>query len=558
MENEFVKYLNTLHSYNGHNSNAFGEKNYTSKFYDDLMVPVPLGNFIVDKMTDSDGKIIMLTGHAGDGKTSLMYQVLKSFGCIFDAVTEEFEVSLPDGSKCLCIKDFSEFPDEEKLSLIQKSKKYQEAGNYVFMVANTGPLINTFIRSFPESERDQIEGEFIEALDTNSGETVTIGGYKICIINIVKTENTYFANQFLDKVLSNKAWDNCDQCSKKGYCHILRNRQLMVDNKVNTFDFINKHYIWLHEYGKRLTIRNMTQQLAFMFTGGYDCEEVKDNEPYLYLYTNLFFGFIGRNLDGNALKIPAIAEAANCKYEEKRLRVDETLFIKEDYNSLFSKDVVKIIEKTIKQNGYCNGFNEMFKRLYFFCNMAVSHEIDDEDIFSKQFDRYVELKYNHVKPSKKDNSLVKSALQMIYTGRSSQGATSLPVTFNRESGYTQNVQFVLDDIKLSSIQLKTFSNDKLVCDTVYEKDDLRIVINRQPLRQDITLPLFDYFEELKNGVINTNIDAQLSKGIENIKAEILDIVLQGDPDDDSFSLIVMKDDGDFDQKFLQIDEGRIS
>ena len=84
MVNDFIQYLNTLHSYHGHNSNAFGEKNFTSNYYDRLLVDVPLCSYIVDKMSDDDPKIIMLTGHAGDGKTSLMYQVLKKLNCLFD------------------------------------------------------------------------------------------------------------------------------------------------------------------------------------------------------------------------------------------------------------------------------------------------------------------------------------------------------------------------------------------------------------------------------------------------------------------------------------------
>lgn len=558
MENEFVKYLNTLHSYNGHNSNAFGEKNYTSKYYDDLMVEVPLCDFIIKQLNDSDPKIIMLTGHAGDGKTSLMYQILKKIGCSFDSESEQFEAVLPSGSKCLCIKDFSEFPDDKKIGIMQKSKDYQNSGNYVFMVANTGPLINSFIGSFDEKQRDEVEGSFIDAMDQNSGNTVIIGGYKLCIINIVKTDNVYFAQEFLNKVINHQAWSQCENCQKKKFCHILRNRNLMLANKDNTFDFIKKHYIWLQEYGKRLTIRNMTQQLAFMFTGGRDCTYMRETEPYLFLYSNLFFGYIGRNIDEDAQKIPAIREAAACKYEEKRLRADEVLFLRDDYDSVFSKEIANIIDLTLKMNGSRNGFNEMFKRMYFFFNMCINHDVDDEDIFSKQFDRYLDLKYTSSKPGNKDTSLIKNALQTIYTGTVSEKSTVLPITLNRESGYTQNVQFVIDDIKLTSIQLKTERKKQSCFDELVVNNDIRIVINKQPLRQEITLPLFDYFEDLKNGVINTNIDAQLSKGIENIKAEILDIVLKDESDDDSVALIVMQENGNYEQRIFSIDDGRIS
>ncbi len=331
----------------------------------------------------------------------------------------------------------------------------------------------------------------------------------------------------------------------------------MSENKDNTLDFIRKHYTWLNEYGKRLTIRNMTQQLSFMFTGGFDCEAITDEQPYRYLYSNLFFGYFGSIMDPRALNITAIKEANECRYEEKRLRIDENLSVKEDYEALFSQEISEIIRLTIKQNGHPSGFNEMFKRMYFFFNTQSNHDIDDEDIFSKQFDRYVNLKYGGKNPNTKDHNLIRSALQMIYTGTLNTNTINLPITLNRESGYTQNVQFVIDDIKLNTIQLRS-TESKTLSTFNNKKYDLYISIGRNRLKQDITLPLFDYFEDLKNGIINTNIDAQLSKGIENIKAEILDIVLKDLLEEDTFALIIMNSDGGYEQINLTMEDGKIS
>ena len=70
MENKFVNYLNTLHSYSGHNANVFGEKNVENEYYKSMMVEVPLCDFIINELTNKAPHIVMLTGHAGDGKTS--------------------------------------------------------------------------------------------------------------------------------------------------------------------------------------------------------------------------------------------------------------------------------------------------------------------------------------------------------------------------------------------------------------------------------------------------------------------------------------------------------
>ena len=41
----------------------------------------------------------------------------------------------------------------------------------------------------------------------------------------------------------------------------------------------------------------MTEQLAYMITGGMSCEEVTNNDAYKYLFSNLFFGYIGTKLN---------------------------------------------------------------------------------------------------------------------------------------------------------------------------------------------------------------------------------------------------------------------
>lgn len=72
------------------------------------------------------------------------------------------------------------------------------------------------------------------------------------------------------------------------------------------------------------------------------------------------------------------------------------------------------------------------------------------------------------------------------------------------------------------------------------------------MHRNIDLPLLDYFEDLKNGIIDTNIDAQLSKGIESIKSEILPIAK--DEEDDMFTLIVDTNEG-YDEISFNISEG---
>ena len=60
------------------------------------------------------------------------------------------------------------------------------------------------------------------------------------------------------------------------------------------------------------------------------------------------------------------------------------------------------------------------------------------------------------------------------------------------------------------------------------------------MENEITLPLLNYFEELKNGIISTNVDPQLSHGIESLKAELTRIV---DDDNETFEMIILRNNG---------------
>lgn len=67
----------------------------------------------------------------------------------------------------------------------------------------------------------------------------------------------------------------------------------------------------------------------------------------------------------------------------------------------------------------------------------------------------------------------------------------------------------------------------------------------------LSLPMIDYFEELRNGVISTNIDPQLSHGIESLKAQLMRVVFTSD---DELEMIILNNNG-FDKKGISIEDG---
>ena len=543
-KNNFVDYLNSLHNYNAQNENVYGESNVNSPYYKNVNVEMGLSDYIKDKLITGEPQVIILTGHAGDGKTSILYQVAEKLNAQIDTQKKKNEINLPNGNKCMCIKDFSELSDEVKVETMKEFYNILDDGNFVFMVANTGPLINTFGELASEEEAEEAKIALINAMDQNAGNIVNILGLKISVINIATIDNTCFATAFLEKLLQDELWKPCEDCSKKDYCHILKNRNLILENKTKTFDFINNHFVWLTEYGKRLTVRSMTEQLAFMITGGENCDSVKNygNDAYQLLYSNFFFGYQGINLEPLMLNITAVNIANQCRYDQKRLRSDEMLNVDKEYRKIFGENVATIIENGAIMDSLQPGWPEFLRRAYFFTNIITENEVNDmdyEDIFSKQFKRFQNIRNGNDEPDKIDRNLIADALSMIYIGTPCSPDEIIPLTLSRESGLNQNVQLIIGKLYKREIRVISEQTQEAKFNNGIERYKIYLKIDNQKIDTELSLPMMNYFEELKNGVIDTNIDPQLSHGVESLKAEISKIVWD---DEDSINMVILKND----------------
>ena len=542
MNNEkYISYLNSLHNYNAQNSNAYGEKNVNSEFFPKIAVKVGLCNFIEKYLKEKEPHVLILTGHAGDGKTSIMYQVLKDFGIDFNVSEKISDITLPNGKVCRCIKDYSELNDEEKLRILQVSIDFPKEDKFVFMVSNTGPLINTFSKLFEEKDKENAIIDLVEAIDDNSGEIRNIHGYKICVVNVAAVDNTSFAVSLLNNLVKDDLWEKCKNCDKCSYCHIYQNRNLILQNRQRVNEFLKHHYIWLVEHGIRLTVRSITEQLSYMLTGGLNCEQVCSLYKVKMLFFNLFFGYIGLKYNERANSIQAIRESKKCAYDKKRLRVDELLFVKCNYSELFGKEISEIIVEASKNDIFISGWQEFLRRAYSFTNIQTSSfETDCEDIFSKQFKRFIDIRDGKVSPSKIDTNLIIDALSMMYLGKLGNNSEDIPLTLNKDNGLSQNVQLVTGYIPTRRLMLTSKVTKDETFDDENKRYELILMVNGKPLKSHITLPMLNYFEDLRNGIIPTNIDPQLSHGVETLKAQLSKNL--DESDNQTIEIIVLRND----------------
>lgn len=550
--NDFVKYLNGLHNYNAQNQNSYGEKNVKSPYYECTQVPIDVCQHIINLIENEDPHIIILTGHAGDGKTSIMYQVLKQLEVDILSDQAIIEAVTASGKIVTCIKDFSELSDVKRLSTFKQLIDGLTDKKYGFMVANTGPLINTFGCLFDdENEQEQARMDIIDEMDSNKGTMREIYGYPLTVINVAAIENTGFAEKFLAKIQNEKLWESCETCCKKDYCHILKNHQLIRDNKDRVYEFIRNYYIWQTEYGIRLTIRSMTEHLAYMFTGGDNCEDVNPAKLHKKLFSNLFFGYEGIISNPLADNVMAVRLAKESNIFFKRLRSDEDLLIRRNYLQLFGASVNNIINDVDSYTKYNQEWDNELRRMYLFMSIVPDeqHKKDIEDIFSKQFLPYYMVRNKGAKPTRAQKDLVIDALRMIYTGTViSASSTMIPITMSSEGGITQSVQLIAGTLNTGDIEVINEQDS----DMNKERNNLYLRIKKKHLYH-LTLPMMDHFEELRNGVIATNIDPQLSHGIVNLKSTLLGVA---DTDEDRFDMLVMNNTG-YDPESIVIENGMI-
>ena len=547
--NQFVSYLNTLHNYNAMNSNAFTENNISNDFYKQISVHNPISNQIYEVLKNDKPHIIILTGHAGDGKTGIMAQVL---ALVLKHPIEKLEIckvyDLCNGNKCAFIKDFSEYTAKERLELMTRFFCNRSPDTFVFMVANTGPLINTFRELFHDKDKESASSELIDAINSAEFEKVNIKNFAIRVINLSNVDNSQFAEDLIHKIAKNETWSTCGVCKKKECCHIYNNIRIIQNNISSVANYLKYHYFYLAQYGHRQTVRNISEQVAFMITGARSCCNIGITDKtifYKFLFCNLFWGIFGLQ-DIPYEHVPSIVKTRKYPHYKKKLSVDEILFISKDYSSVFEPDVIEVIgmaEKKIRK--YDAGSKRlrdncwvyMLRRIYMFLAKNPNYN----QIFSPLFIPYYEATHDAISLDRKSENwkrlfrdLICIALSMIFTGNTKlySDTKKIFITQNRSIGLVPTVSLVIGSISTEKFNIELKRSHNYVNSKQHK---LVLKLENIIMSDNLTLPLLDYFNDVKSGIISTNIDPQLTHELENIKTVLQNYALESDLDSEAIN-----------------------
>lgn len=323
--NPFVSYLNSLQRSGGSNENALAESQVCNAQFGTIHVKHPLADIIYEELRDPEGQHVLLTGHAGDGKSTLAMEVYKLFRD-WDRVRP---LDVPPGPRedtgdVSIIKDLSERDRNEDPSLLDELLKRDRR---FLLVSNTGTLLDLARRHCAYfGEKDvELESRVLKAISNESGEsTLSLGYIKFRVFNLARIDNMALARQVFENMLDPERWMICQTLDCRETCPIFINVNLLQSNQERAIERIFLAYRRMYEYGTRLTIRQFTEHLAYLITSGLDQQDIRkvqtQNPPPLiseYLFFNRFFGDNGREPDGSALEMKAVQEIEKQKFGDR-------------------------------------------------------------------------------------------------------------------------------------------------------------------------------------------------------------------------------------------------
>lgn len=551
--NDFVSYLNSTNNVGGNSTGSLAESQVKSPFFNKVKVDRKLGSLISDSVKNGAHQAYILTGHAGDGKTSILVQVLEELGYILPGEGLDKEKEFSD---FYYVKDMSEVAEAHQEATLKKALDAPVLGKTSLLISNTGPLINAFIslvsaeiqqsgEQLSEDARIELQSTLLTQLDTNEDREITIRNHRFVLINIARVDNVCFATSILKKILDEQLWSPCEGCSCKDRCPIKYNRDTVNRQFDRVSLFVESYYRYLYENDRRMTIRQMVGQLGYALTGNLSCAEIETKylkEPFFnYNFANLFFGYSGLSKKKDASQIKGIEQIQFLELDQIALDVDYTIFVNQNY-SAFYQDIQELLIKlrTKYRKHYQindeedldasyekkteNLLRRAIRRFY----LMYSLENDDysiegllNQVFGANYCDYANLickkQPKHV--LRKLQSMVFQALYMKNTGALPDSQNELPLTLRREDDVFQNVMLVLGEVNKSDLEIVQVPVTSRFEDTP-DKQSLYLRLQDDDFR--LTLPMISYFQNLIDGAIASNTNPALTHGIATLDALLLE------------------------------------
>jgi serine/threonine protein kinase len=528
-QGEYVAYLNTLSNNSALNENATAEHQVLSGQFQRIHVKNPVTDTIYEKLI-SERRNVVLTGNAGDGKTTIALE-------IFRRVSGEQRALKPietiPGVGLVIVKDMSELPREQQVVLVSDAKDRRD---FVYLiVTNTGTFLESLKRVF-QGEKD--ESTLLNALKADAPQSLFDD--RFYVVNLGRIDSIKTACRVLRKMVAEENWLGCVDCENPMNCPLYVNVNLIREREGIFFERLELLYRRLFEYGTRLTMRHMTGHLAYALTGGFHCDGIRrrsvigaDYSLTKELFFNRFFGDDGSCELTRAKQLYAIR-----KIREMGLgtildsQFERLTWLKEPRVHREADSAHERVWNLITQNKGAVNRRQMRRYAFFFDpfeNARQRERFISTFLRSELLLEYVEYcSKNDSLPARAEHSLRKQIMQVLqefFTGlRFPEGGYdehSVFVTLNRGS-YASGTQMVLADFKVDDFGLVVKPRYEIgeVFGGVLALKYLRGKRDRD-IELVLDLPFLDYVARRYKGEVAEELSAFYADRLERLKVELL-------------------------------------
>jgi len=277
--NSFVSYLNSLTNLTASGANALAESQALSPYFGDLYEPFPLAGRIKSLLIDGTERIVILTGHAGDGKSTVALDVLKTLQGIpaTEPLRAPFKEREQHGSVTI-VKDMSELSADARRQWIDQAIK--QAGTWL-IISNTGPLLDSLTKYADALGLEGVESKLLSLLNRpineDTLESHVLAGFDkpLLILNLTRLDNVALGARILTRLVQHAGWQHCAGCPVEMACPLALNRRALAEAAPVVEERVRWIYRRINDYEQRLTLRQIVAQLAYGLTGGMGCAEAQ-------------------------------------------------------------------------------------------------------------------------------------------------------------------------------------------------------------------------------------------------------------------------------------------
>ena len=457
------------------------------------------------------------------------------------------------------LKDMSELNIDTRRDYL--SSAFGSKGNWV-IVSNTGPLLTSIVDALSRTNLasqdtlSQVLGLLSQDLDVNDESNnleslkINVDGKNLYIINVAKLDNIEIALEIFRKIVTHKEWQLLIQSHPNH--PIIKNYLTIYHHLDSVIDSIRLTYLYLLNYERRLTLRQMLAHLAASITMGY---ELEDTTEQTILFSDAFFGRVEANTWHQAKNLKLIELISRLNLGGYTSLEVENIITNLEAFSHTSEPLKTIIANYIQQDidSRSSKIKSSLRRILFIYrlqqNTETSETLDAKAIFlsSPQIRQFSNWRLDSTNFDEDVRTLKKSclaALNAFYSN--SEDPKKLNITLKRSDSSV----FQIAQLRICSIPESSFS---VGYDNIKKLPYFYVKSNRN-IRLDLSLPLLDYIENILANNISDSLNPIYKTQLEKFK---LSLIQQFSDDEKEIVLVRMNSDGSLDEREVYIKNNQL-